>query len=758
MVLNSWTADDLGAKVGDRLQLRFSVLGPHGSLSENAATFTITGVVPIAGLAADRELMPAFPGIAEAANCKEWKPGMAIDLARIRDKDEDYWKAHRGTPKAFVSLAAGQRLWSNRFGTLTALRLDASRHPVAEVERTLVASIDPRQVGLAYVPVRDRALAASAGALDIGSLFLSLGFFLIVAALLLAGLLMSLALSTRRRDLGLLLALGFTPRQVRRLILGEVVLAAIVGSTCGCGIGVGYAWGVLGALAGRWSAAVGGGAFSLSASTETMAIGMLATVATAVLTLWWSLRRCVSQSVRELLADAPRDAPAGARSVRSLVIALVMIAIALAVYGAKPSTGEAASESVVLIGACLLIALIAGLSAAATRTFAVHSLAGLAVANATRHRGRSLAVVSMLAAAIFLIVAVGAFRPAGTSGLSSRQSGTGGFALIADATVPIAGDLNDPQTRRRSGLDVAALESVRLVGMRTDDGDDASCLNLNHSPQPRLFAVDPAALAGRFAVAQAPPGGGDPWTALSVTASDGVVPAIADQATAEWSLGKGVGDTVIYRDERGAPVTVRIMATLDHSLLQGGLIISEQAFVRAFPSRGGCSQFLIDAPAARAPAVARALAQAFSDHGLRVQPASERLASYLAVEGTYLDIFQALGWFALLLGSAGVGVVLVQSAIERRGELGMLRAIGFTRAALARVLLGEHAVLFVCALLGGGACGLIAVAPQLHAGGGLPWWSLAGLSLALVVSGVLWMAVGTWWALRGALITAVRSE
>ena len=112
----------------------------------------------------------------------------------------------------------------------------------------------------------------------------------------------------------------------------------------------------------------------------------------------------------------------------------------------------------------------------------------------------------------------------------------------------------------------------------------------------------------------------------------------------------------------------------------------------------------------------------------------------------------------MLLGSAGVGVVLVQTALERRSEFGMLRAVGFTRAALARLLLGEHLLLFGCALVGGIVCGLIAVAPQLHGGGGTSWLMLGGLVLALVVSGVLWMAVGTWWALRGALITAVRSE
>ena len=73
-------------------------------------------------------------------------------------------------------------------------------------------------------------------------------------------------------------------------------------------------------------------------------------------------------------------------------------------------------------------------------------------------------------------------------------------------------------------------------------------------------------------------------------------------------------------------------------------------------------------------------------------------------------------------------------------------------------LLGEHLVLFTSALIGGIASGLVAVYPQLSVGGGGSRLLLVGLVLALVVSGVLWMSVGTWWALRGVLITAVRSE
>ena len=62
------------------------------------------------GMAADPSLMPAFPGLADTENCRDWEPGIPIEVDRIRDIDEEYWDEHRGTPKAFVELGTGQGL------------------------------------------------------------------------------------------------------------------------------------------------------------------------------------------------------------------------------------------------------------------------------------------------------------------------------------------------------------------------------------------------------------------------------------------------------------------------------------------------------------------------------------------------------------------------------------------------------------------------------------------------------------------------
>jgi putative ABC transport system permease protein len=73
IIVNSWLAEDLAAKVGDVVEVTYFVLGPSGSLKEQARKFRVRAVAPLEGAAADPTLMPAFPGIAEAENCRDWQ-------------------------------------------------------------------------------------------------------------------------------------------------------------------------------------------------------------------------------------------------------------------------------------------------------------------------------------------------------------------------------------------------------------------------------------------------------------------------------------------------------------------------------------------------------------------------------------------------------------------------------------------------------------------------------------------------------------
>ena len=307
ILINDWLAKDLDAKPGEKLALRYFVIGQGRALEERESDFTIRGVVPLAGAAADPTLMPDFPGLAKAESSSDWDAGFPIDLNRVRPQDEKYWKEHRGTPKAFVTLAAGKKMWANRFGEYTAIRFPKDGMTVDSLREKLHAKLDPASFGLQFQPVREQALAASSQSTPFGQLFLGFSFFLIIAALLLMALLFQFGLEQRAVETGTLLALGFRPRQVRNLLLGEGAMLALAGGIIGMAGGVFYAKGMLHGLTTVWATAVNGSALKYHATPTTLAIGLVASVIVAVLAIWLTLRKQAQRPARELLAEGAQE-------------------------------------------------------------------------------------------------------------------------------------------------------------------------------------------------------------------------------------------------------------------------------------------------------------------------------------------------------------------------------------------------------------------------------------------------------------------
>jgi hypothetical protein len=405
------------------------------------------------------------------------------------------------------------------------------------------------------------------------------------------------------------------------------------------------------------------------------------------------------------------------------------------------------------------LAVMAGLGAAARL-----SVTGLGVRGATRRRQRSLAVAGLLACGSFLIVAIGAFKLDAQQYAWRREAGTGGFALVGQSTLPVLRDLNTPAGRAFYALDENALTGVSVAPMRVHEGDEASCLNLNRARQPRLLGVNPELLArrGAFTFAGAASGWSrnEGWKLLERTKASGdEVPAIGDQNSILWAMGKQLGDTVDFVDEHGRAFKIRLVGALANSILQGHLLIDEAAFTARFPSASGYRFFLVDAPSNAVGQVSATLTRALQDAGLELTPAAHRLAAFDAVQNTYLSTFQVLGGIGLLLGSAGLGVVVLRNVLERRGELALLQAVGFRRRTLQWLVLSEHAALLWLGLGIGLLAALVAVLPALRApGSGLPVTRLAVTVGAVLASGLAWTWLATWAALRGRLLEALRHE
>ncbi len=770
IIINQWLAEDLGAQVGDSVDLTYFVMGPGRKLNEERGQFKVIKIVPLEGAAGDPTLMPEFPGLADVDNCRDWEAGVPVDLDKIRPKDEQYWDEHRGTPKAFITLEAGQSRWRNQYGNLTAIRYPWREGLDQQVAQYLTNHIDPATAGLFFQAVRESGLRAGRGGTDFGQLFLGLSMFLIGSAVILTGLLFVFGVESRSAQVGMLLAVGWPARQVKRLLMAEGGFVALLGTTVGVGAGLLYAWLMLYGLATFWSGAIAGAAIRFHATGLTLLLGGVGGLGVALFAIWVTLRKHVTLPARQLMAGVVEGHTASRSRGRFGIILTVVafVGVASLMLLVRGGDSQATAGAFFGAGALLLIGTL-GLChvllciAAGGLSRPLISLQGLGFRNAARRRGRSLGIIGLLACGVFMVVAVGANRRDPLRQPQSRDSGTGGFALYGESSLGILHDLSTDAGRKALGLTDPELAGMEAVQFRVHEGDDASCLNLNRAQRPRLLGVQPEALRSRepFRFTSKIPEAGNVtgWDLLQMDLEDGVVPAIGDYPTVFWALGKNLGDEVEFLDEMGRPFRVRIVGMLDSSILQGSLIIAEDEFIRRFPSVDGYRVLLVDAPSDKMEVVSQKLSSGLTDLGLVLTPTQERLAAFGAVENTYLSIFTALGGLGLVLGSIGLGLVVLRNMLERRGELAMLRAVGFERARIRRMVFYEHWGLMLAGLTCGVVAAVVAVIPALQSPAGqVPYVSLAATVILIALSGALWVWLAGTLALRGRLLDALRQE
>jgi ABC-type lipoprotein release transport system permease subunit len=775
VVLNAWTADGLGARVGDDVELTYFVVEPGERLREARSTLRVEGVAAMAGLAADRSLAPEYPGIHDAQDIAAWDPPFPVDLRRVRPEDESYWDRYGLAPKAFVAGETGRRLWSSRFGSTTTMRLglapgDEPEAVAGRVRNALERRLDPGAFGFAFRAVKEEGLRAASGATDFGGLFIGFSSVLIVSAALLVGLLFRLGAERRAREIGLLLALGYRVRAVRRRLLAEGSVLAAAGGVAGLAGGAAYAALMMLGLRTLWRPAVGSSELHLAVVPASLALGWALSVGVVIVAVHGALRRLVRVAPPRLLTGAWSEERAVRRGRLAGACALGGLAGALALTAVSLATGRTDSPALAFGTGMLLLGAGLGLFALGCRGGRGRALLGpragllgMAARNGAWNPGRSLLSVALVASACFVIVTVSASRGRPERDLHERTSGGGGFALVAESAVPLHQDLDDPADRLALGFDAdtAHFAGVDVLGLRLRPGDDASCLNLYRPERPRLLGVSEEFLRrGGFRFRQhlelaAPQT--DPWTLLRQPLGDGVIPAIGDFNSVRWILHLGLGQELTIEDDRGRPLRLRIVALLDHSIFQSELLVSEADFLSRFPGRTGYGYFLIDAAPEVESELMQHLESTLAPFGFDATPVREKLAGYRVVENTYLSTFQVLGGLGLLLGTIGLGVVLIRNVIERRAELAALRAFGFRRSRLAALVLAEHAFLLGAGTAIGSLAALAAVAPRLRALD-VAWGSLAATLALVVLTGMASSLAAVSGALRAPLLPALKTE
>ncbi len=755
IIINKWLADDLGAKTGDSVTMSYFMVGPLRNLTVEKSRFRVSGIIPMDDPRSDRLLMPEIPGLSDAGNCRDWETSIPIDLDKIRDQDEQYWKLYRGTPKAFISPETAGALWQNRFGKFTQVRFAPSGNP-ATITTSLLNGLHPSETGILVRETLNNGMTAATGGVDFSGLFLGLSFFLIAGGIILTVLLIRLGLDSRQGQTTMLRALGWPGKRIMQMLMVENSLVALSGTIIGLFTTWVYTMLIFKALNGVWNDIILTDSLRPVFKSVTLAAGAAISLAVSLVATWLVLAGFFRRRTKVLtrISEGSRSNP---RIQFTTVFAIIcgLGALALAGYGWM----RIQTVSPVFFFAAGTLMLVSLLLAARrifqnryTQDAAHFNLASFGRSNLARNGRRSWSVVLLFAIGIFLVIAVGANR------IGPDREGTGGFLYFMESTVPVPDNLNREDVRAKYGLEVPS----GFVQMKLLAGDDASCLNLNRVNNPPLLGVSKGSLDGRFRFASV----GDekystiPWEILDHELPGGAIPAVADQTVIQWGLGLKIGDTLRYKAESGDTVKIVLAGGLSNSIFQGNLLISESQFLKHWPSVSGTNIFLIAAESNNAEPLQNEIKSIFRDYGVDLKLTDEKLSEFNSVENTYLSIFLVMGALAMLLGTIGLAIILLRNLQERRAEIALLRATGFSKVRILKLIVSEYATLLIYGTLAGGLSSIITIIPILSrpASQVSPAFLLSIL-LILLIHGFIWILLLGWQAIRRPeIIQSLRDE
>ena len=605
IILNSWAAEDLGVKIGDEIAITYYSVSTEEEYITQTAFFRLKAMLPIEGIAADTDMIPEFPGIHDTADMSEWESPFPLDYTLVRDKDETYWDKYGATPKAFIPLEIGKRLWQNRFGDLTTIRLGTAPDTDIQTTRTrfeteFLKKIHPEQVGFQFLSLQADGLQASAGATDFGMLFGSLSGFIILAVALLVAMLFRIGVEQRSREIGILQAVGYPLVKIRRRFLYEGATVAGIGSLLGCLLAVGYAELMIYGLQTWWLPAIGTPFMELHVNLISLLSGVLIALAVVMISIRITVQQLGETSTTALLAGETDFAEVTLTQqtkqtefstrmsiLKKIVTTLVVVLFAFFVIFDKWFIDTFGTWIVDPILDFLLLTLtIIGVgwdafgrwlkSQRVPRRF---NRLRFALKNAARQPGRSTTSIKTISLACCIIVAVGVNRhdaPPETE-----------YAFVAESALPLHHSLNTPDGRFELGFsekNSERLSKSEIFPFRVLPGEDVSCLNLYQPQKPQILGA-PDTMLEKF-----------PWYKLKpVQPEGGKASAIGDTKSLRWILHHNPDDDFLIQDEFGKPLSLEL-ETIENSLFQSQLIISESNFTKYFPSQSGYQFFLIKTP------------------------------------------------------------------------------------------------------------------------------------------------------------------
>lgn len=169
------------------------------------------------------------------------------------------------------------------------------------------------------------------------------------------------------------------------------------------------------------------------------------------------------------------------------------------------------------------------------------------------------------------------------------------------------------------------------------------------------------------------------------------------------------GDRIRAYDAAGRTVNLTIVGVLEQALQFTSGVFVDQSVVRSvFPAAERYTAYFFQmAPGVDVSAFRANLERVFFAYGLQTIDIREAIGQAFDASQQVLTLMQAYLGIGLLVGIAGLAVITLRAVVERRTQIGALRAIGFTQRMVLSTFLLEIALIAVLGIGIGVALGIV---------------------------------------------------
>jgi putative ABC transport system permease protein len=162
--------------------------------------------------------------------------------------------------------------------------------------------------------------------------------------------------------------------------------------------------------------------------------------------------------------------------------------------------------------------------------------------------------------------------------------------------------------------------------------------------------------------------------------------------------------------QTGRHVRLTVIGVLKDTapLEMAGISSSQATYERAFPGRFRPTiHYFALAPGVDAEQTATKLESAFLRNGMQAESIEKVLDDLMAANRTINRLIQGFMGLGLIVGVAALGVISARAVVERRQQIGVLRAIGFGRGMVQAVFLIESSFIALTSIVVGTVLGLV---------------------------------------------------